>query len=92
MSFTNWEARIERGVGMMMRPPSRLFMDAGMSRDMASNFPIRLDTGKGSMAGAYVPPHLIEPMLALYESRLERQLIRLIDAGLDPVATWDTCS
>jgi hypothetical protein len=85
-NLTHWEASIERGIGMLLRPPSRLFVDAGMDRADAQRFPIRLDVGKGGMAGSYIPAHLIEQLEGLLESRLERQLRRMIEAEIDPVA------
>jgi hypothetical protein len=84
--LTNWEATIDRGVGMLLRPPSRLLVDAGMDRGLAQHFPIRLDHNGGMMAGAYVPAHLVSQFEALLEQRLERELRRLIEAELDPVA------
>ena len=87
LSFSKWEAMIERGVGMLMRPPSRLFADAGMTRDLAQRFPIRLDHGRGAMAGAYVPAHLVPELAAMLEDRLERQVRRLIEAEIESVAT-----
>ena len=32
ISLTNWEAQIDRGIGMLMRPPARILIDAGMER------------------------------------------------------------
>jgi hypothetical protein len=86
ISLTNWEAQIDRGIGMLMRPPARILIDAGMERSLAQQFPIRLDHDAGSMAGAYVPAHLMDQFAALLESRLERHLRRLREAELDPVA------
>jgi hypothetical protein len=86
ISLTNWEARIDRGVGMLMRPPARLFMDAGLERPLAQQLAIRLDTNVRGMAGAHIPAHLIEQLAELLEDRLERQLRRLREAELDPVA------
>jgi hypothetical protein len=86
ISLTNWEAQIDRGIGMLMRPPARILVDAGMDRSVAQQFPIRLDHNAGSMAGAYVPAHLMDQFATLLESRLERHLRRLREAELDPVA------
>ena len=85
MSLTNWEAQIERGVGMMLRPPSRLFVEAGMSRELAARFPIRLDNQKGTMAGAWLPSHLVGQVDDLLKRRLGTQLTRLRDSEVDPV-------
>jgi hypothetical protein len=84
--LTKWEAVIERGVGMLLRPPSRLFVDAGIDRSLAQRLPIRIDPGKRMMAGAYVPAHLMPQLAEMLEQRLERQLRRMRDAELDPVA------
>jgi hypothetical protein len=86
ISLTNWEAQIDRGIGMLMRPPARILIDAGMERGLAQRFPIRLDHSGGCMAGGYVPAHLMSEFAALLESRLERHLRRLREAELDPVA------
>jgi hypothetical protein len=86
ISLTNWEAQIDRGIGMLMRPPARILIEAGMERSLAQQFPIRLDHNAGSMAGAYVPARLMDEFAALLESRLERHLRRLREADLDPVA------
>lgn len=85
MSFTKWEAAIERGVGMMLRPPSRLFVDAGMERSLAQHFPIRLVAERSMMAGAFVPTHLVPQMEQLLEQRLVTQLTRLADAEMDSI-------
>lgn len=85
ISLSGWEASIERGIGMLMRPPSRLFVDAGMERSIAQRFPIRLDKSGGAMSGAYVPPTLIPQLHELLVSRLKRQLLRLVDAEMEPV-------
>jgi hypothetical protein len=85
-NLTHWEASIERGIGMLLRPPARLFMDAGMDRDVAQSFPIRLDLGKGTMAGAFVPAHLIGRLEQMLDERLDRQLRRMIEAEIDAVA------
>lgn len=86
ISLTRWEAAIDRGVGMLLRPPARLLVEAGMERALARRLPIRLDHDGGMMVGAYVPAHLIAQFESLLEERLERELRRLIEADLDPVA------
>jgi hypothetical protein len=85
-SLTSWEAQIDRGVGMLMRPPARLFIDAGLERSLAQQLAIRLDHDAASMAGAVVPAHLVGQLEDLLEDRLERDLRRLREAELDPVA------
>jgi hypothetical protein len=86
LSLTAWEARIDRGVGMLMRPPARLFIDAGFDVAAARAMPTRLDLSRGMMGGAFIPARLIPDLEELLERRLERSTKRLIDAELDPVA------
>lgn len=86
ISLTRWEAAIDRGVGMLLRPPARLLIEAGLERAIARRLPIRLDHDGGVMAGAYIPAHLVAQFESLLEERLERELRRLIEAELDPVA------
>lgn len=85
LSLTTWEARIDRGIGMLMRPPARLFIDAGFDPAAARVMPIRLDLSRGIMGGAFIPARLIPDVERLLESRLERSVKRLIDAELDAV-------
>jgi hypothetical protein len=86
VSLTAWEARIDRGIGMLMRPPSRLFVEAGLDVVSARTMPIRLDLSRGMMGGAFVPARLIPDLARLLEARLERTMRRLIDAEFDGVA------
>ncbi len=85
--LTVWEARIDRGVGMLLRPPSRLFIDAGLDIPTARNMPIRLDLQSGLMGGAYIPARLMDSLQAIIETRFERTVRRLVEAGYDPVGT-----
>lgn len=85
--LTVWEARVDRGVGMLLRPPSRLFMDAGLDVATARNMPIRLDVQSGLMGGAYVPSRLIDDLQAIIETRFDRTVRRLVEAGYDPTRT-----
>jgi hypothetical protein len=85
--LTTWEARIDRGIGMLMRPPARLFIDAGLDPALARTLPIRLDQSRGMMGGAYIPARLVGDLDRLLDSRLERTVRRLVDAEMDPVAT-----
>jgi len=86
LSLTAWEARIDRGVGMLMRPPARLFIEAGLEATAARTMPIRLDLSRGMMGGAFIPARLMPDFERLLETRLERSVRRLVDAELDPVA------
>lgn len=85
VSLSTWEARVDRGVGMLLRPPSRLFVEAGMPVEAARRLPIRLDAGGGMMAGAYVPASLMPQLHELLDGRLERQARRLAEAEIDAV-------
>ena len=88
ISLTTLEARIDRGVGMLLRPPARLFIDAGFDPALARQMPVRLDLAGGApMGGAFVPAHLVPELESLIERRLTRFLHRLADAEMDPVAT-----
>ncbi len=84
--LTTWEARIDRGVGMLMRPPARIFVDAGVPRPAMQSIPIRLEVQAGMMGGAYVPPRLINDLGELLDSKLERMAKRMNDADYDPFA------
>ena len=84
--LTPWEARVDRGVGMLMRPPSRLFVDAGLDRETVQAMPIRLDLQRGLMGGAYVPARLVGDLHELLEFRLDRMARRLHEADYDAVA------
>ena len=86
VSLTTWEARVDRGIGMLMRPPSRLFIDAGLEPSFARTLPIRLDVSRGMMGGAYIPARLTGELERLLEARLERSVRRLIEAEWDGVA------
>lgn len=82
--LTPWEALIDRGVGMLMRPPARVFVDNGVPPVFVGSMPIRLDLHGGIMAGAWIPPHLIDKLDQLVELRLELWAKRLHVAEADP--------
>jgi hypothetical protein len=84
--LTAWEARVDRGIGMLMRPPARLFIDAGLEPRLGRALPIRLDLHRGMMGGAYVPARLMSELDRLLDMRLERSVRRLIEAEADGVA------
>jgi hypothetical protein len=71
---------------MLLRPPSRLFGDAGLETIAARAMPIRLDAGGGIMGGAFMPPALIPQFRDLLEQRLDRLALRLAEAELDAPA------
>lgn len=83
---TIWEARIDRGLGMLMRPPSRLFGEAGLPTAAARAMPIRIDLGAGVMGGAHVPARLVPDLRRLLDERAERLVRRLVEAEQDGVA------
>ena len=84
--LTQLEARFDRGLGMLLRPPSRLFMDAGLESTAARRMPIRLDASGGSMGGAFVSPALVPQFRAHIEARLERLARRMAEAEMDAPA------
>ena len=71
-------------MGMLMRPPSRLFLDAGLDRRIAREMPIRLTAQAGMMGGAWMPARLVPLALEEFERHLERSARRLQEADLDP--------
>ena len=83
--LTLWEARVDRGVGMYLRPPSRLFREFGFELDVLRSIPIRVDTNLGIMGGAYIPSHLLPKVRDLLDQREERMARRLREAEYDPV-------
>jgi hypothetical protein len=87
VSLTSWEARIDRGIGMMLRPPSRLFIDAGLDQVAARAMPIRLDMSRGMMGGAFIPARLMNQVDELLDKRLERLVKRMIETEMDGVTT-----
>ncbi|MCA9832885.1 MAG: hypothetical protein KC435_03010 [Thermomicrobiales bacterium] len=82
--LTPWEAMYDRGVGMFMRPPARVFVDHGINPIVTGRMPIRLDLQGGIMAGAWIPPHLIPQLDQMIEERLERWAKRIHEAEVDP--------
>lgn len=84
--LTQVEARYDRGIGMLLRPPSRLFADAGLAQAAARAMPIRLDASGGSMGGAYMPPSLTAQFRDQVRSRMERMARRMAEAELDAPA------
>lgn len=83
---TIWEARIDRGLGMYLRPPSRLFGEAGLTTAAARAMPIRIELGAGVMGGTHVPARLVPDLRRQLDERVERLVRRLLDAELDGVA------
>lgn len=84
-SLTQWEATIDRGIGMLMRPPARMFVDHGHNPYLIDKMPIRLDLQGGfPMVGAWIPPHLIPKLNEMIETRLEIWAKRMQEAELDP--------
>jgi hypothetical protein len=85
-ALTQIEARFDRGIGMLLRPPSRLFMDAGLETVAARRMPIRLDASGGSMGGAFLSPALVPQFRAHLENRMERLARRMAEAEMDAPA------
>ncbi len=86
MGFTHIEARFDRGLGMLLRPPSRLFAEAGLEMAVARAMPIRLDASGGSMGGAFMPPALTGQFQEQLETRMERLARRLAESEMDAPA------
>lgn len=85
LTLTTWEARVERGAAMLLRPPSRLFIEAGFDPVVGRRLPIRLETTGASMGGAWVPPHLVPNLGALLDTRFDRIAQRLAESDLEPL-------
>lgn len=88
--LTTWEAMIDRGIGMLMRPPARIFVDNDVHPLYVHSMPIRLDLQGGIMGGAWIPPHLIGKLDEMVDSRLELWAKRLHEAENDPYAMLAT--
>ena len=86
LGFTQLEAKFDRGAGMLLRPPSRLFADAGLEIAAARAMPIRLDAAGGIMGGAYMPPAQVPRFRELLEERMDRLARRMAEAELDAPA------
>jgi hypothetical protein len=87
LGLTQLEAKFDRGIGMLLRPPSRLFGDAGLALPAARAMPIRLDSAAGMMGGAFIPPALTPRFLELLNARLDRLARRMAEADLDAPAS-----
>jgi hypothetical protein len=85
LGLSFWEAQVDRSLGMLMRPPSKLFVDAGIDTATARSMPIRLDPQMGMMGGAYIPARLVAKAIEQFEEHLERSVKRLVEAETDPV-------
>src|SRR5215211_6529586 len=86
LGFTQLEAKVDRGIGMLLRPPSRLFGDAGLETIVARAMPIRLDASGGIMGGAFMPPAQMPRFRDLLEQRMDRLARRMAEAELDAPA------
>ncbi|MGD9711600.1 MAG: hypothetical protein AB7V46_05975 [Thermomicrobiales bacterium] len=83
LSLTAWEARVDRGISMLLRPPSRLFSQAGMDERISRRLPIRLDYQEGQMGGCYLPARLMAQAEEILDRNLERSVRRLAEANMD---------
>ena len=88
--FTRLEARYDRAIGMLLRPPSRLFGDAGLEPSVARTLPIRLDASGAIMGGAFIPPSLIAQFADLLDRHAERLALRMNESLLDAPALLAT--
>jgi hypothetical protein len=83
LALTSWEARVDRGIAMLVRPPSRLFADAGLPVQIARRIPIRLDLGEGMMGGGYIPARLMPQAQEMVYRNIKRSVRRMIDAEMN---------
>ncbi len=88
LSLTTLEAAIDRGVGMLLRPPSRLFGDLGLSTAAARTMPIRIDASAGMLGGSFMPSNLVPQFRDLLRERDVRFVRRLHDSGFDGVGVY----
>ncbi len=88
VSLSALEASIDRGVGMLLRPPSRLFAELGIPIAAARAMPIRLDNSSSMMGGAYMPPGLVPRFRDLLVERDVRFVLRLHESGFEAVAVY----
>ena len=88
LSLSRLEVNIDRGIGMLMRPPSRLFEEAGLPTAAARAMPIRLDVTAGTMGGAWIPAALVPRLNELLDQRQQRLLRRIDESGHDAVAWY----
>jgi len=87
-ALTQIESRIDRGLGMHMRPPSRLFLEAGMDPVVARSLPIRLDPAMSLMGGCWIPARLVPTVAAAVQQHEQRILRRMAEADLDPAPMY----
>jgi hypothetical protein len=85
LSLTGWEERVDRGISMLIRPPGRLFIDAGLPVTVARSMPIRLDFAGAAMGGGYIPARLIPQAGELFERNLRRNVKRMLEAEMNAV-------
>jgi hypothetical protein len=90
LGFTQLEAKFDRGIGMLLRPPSRLFGEAGLETIAARAMPIRLDASGGMMGGSFMPPAQTPRFRDLLEQPLDRLARRMAEAELDAPAFLGT--
>jgi hypothetical protein len=80
------EARYDRAIGMLLRPPSRLFAEAGLDLSVARAMPIRIDASGATMGGAFIPPSLVTQFGDLLDRHAERLALRMAEAYMDAPA------
>lgn len=88
LSLTTLEAAIDRGVGMLLRPPSRLFADLGVPIDAARTMPIRIDASAGMLGGSFMPANLVPQFRDMLQQHDLRFVRRLHDSGFDGVGVY----
>ena len=88
LSLTTLEATIDLGVGMLLRPPSRLFGELGLPMTAARTMPIRLDASAAMMGGAFMPARLVPQFRDLLRERDTRFVRRLNESGFEEVDVY----
>lgn len=88
LSLTTLEATVDLGVGMLLRPPSRLFGELGLPMGAARTMPIRIDASAGMMGGAYMPARLVPQFRDLLRDRDTRFVRRLNESGFAAVDVY----
>jgi hypothetical protein len=86
VGLSQLEARYDRSIGMLLRPPSRLFSEAGLEINVARIMPIRLDASGTTMGGTFIPPSLVAQFAELLDRHAERLALRMAEAYVDAPA------
>ena len=80
------EARYDRAIGMLLRPPSRLFGEAGLEHERGAGHAHPTRRLGSDMGGAFIPPSLVAQFADLLDRHAERLALRMTEAYLDAPA------